>query len=207
MAAACLLAAPAFGIDTANDGMSDVWQQLYGIGTEQAAQDPDDDGDTNWREGRAGTDPFDALSNTTVKQARNGSAVTLSWRGAARMRYAVLASSNLVSWSQVGSDVLSGGTAETSGVTLPAAPSTYYRLRMRHTYDTDADGLRDWEEAILGTLEGDSDSDGDGMPDGWEFRYELDPFGDDSLDDPDEDTYSNLDEYLNDTDPRDAGSH
>src|SRR5262249_42588623 len=50
------------------------------------------------------------------------------------------------------------------------------------------------------------DSDGDGMPDGWERRYGLNPhdFSDGSAD-KDEDGYSNLEEYLNGTDPRRPG--
>jgi pectate lyase len=46
------------------------------------------------------------------------------------------------------------------------------------------------------------DSDGDGMPDEWEIRYGLNP--DDPSDGPldkDGDGYTNLEEYLNGTDP------
>jgi hypothetical protein len=46
------------------------------------------------------------------------------------------------------------------------------------------------------------DSDHDGMPDEWETKYSLDP--DDSSDniaDRDSDGYTNVEEYLNDTDP------
>lgn len=46
------------------------------------------------------------------------------------------------------------------------------------------------------------DSDHDGMPDGWERRYALDPdnAADGSID-PDNDGYTNLEEFLNTTDP------
>ena len=43
------------------------------------------------------------------------------------------------------------------------------------------------------------------MPDGWEYTYMLDPVIDDSGDDNDGDEVSNLDEYLNGTNPQDPG--
>jgi hypothetical protein len=52
-----------------------------------------------------------------------------------------------------------------------------------------------------------TDRDGDGLPDGWELRHELDP--DNPLDaatDTDGDGIPNLSEYLSDTDPRDPQS-
>jgi hypothetical protein len=46
------------------------------------------------------------------------------------------------------------------------------------------------------------DSDGDGMPDEWESRYELDPKdASDGSQDKDGDGYTNVEEYLNGTDP------
>ena len=58
------------------------------------------------------------------------------------------------------------------------------------------------------------DSDGDGLPDWWEDKYGLDPNDDGSVDpdngpngDPDDDGYTNDDEYDADTDPTDPDSH
>jgi hypothetical protein len=50
--------------------------------------------------------------------------------------------------------------------------------------------------------EADLDSDGDGMPDWWEKKYGLDPRDpSDAAKDLDKDGYTNLEEYLNGTDP------
>ncbi len=47
------------------------------------------------------------------------------------------------------------------------------------------------------------DSDGDGMPDEWERRHGLNPNDPgDAAQDTDGDGYTNLEEYLNGTDPR-----
>ncbi|MFO1460558.1 MAG: lamin tail domain-containing protein [Verrucomicrobiota bacterium] len=56
----------------------------------------------------------------------------------------------------------------------------------------------------IGGLPGDSDS--DGMPDDWETAHGLDPRTDDSGLDPDQDGFSNLDEFLAGTDPKNAAS-
>jgi hypothetical protein len=202
-----LAATPVWAVDSDGDGMSDVWQSLYGIASGDAGNDPDGDGAINLRESRAGTDPFEGTSHPWLDSSRSVNQVTLSWTGVSSMRYVLVASSNLVTWSQVGSEILSAGATESLLDTLPARGAREYRVRIRTNYDTDTDGLTDWEEAILGTSEGASDTEEDGMPDGWEYIYSFDLFSDDSGDDADEDTYSNLTEYLNGTNPRDPGSY
>jgi hypothetical protein len=41
--------------------------------------------------------------------------------------------------------------------------------------DPDGDWIETWMEYVLGTDPYNSDSDNDGLPDGWEYEYELDP--------------------------------
>jgi len=84
--------------------------------------------------------------------------------------------------------------------------------------DTDHDGLSDIEENyIYGTNGTDPDTDGDGMLDGWEALYcikdfesgrnMVDPNVPDDEMDPDDDGWTNMEEYWNDTSPIDPGSH
>ena len=54
------------------------------------------------------------------------------------------------------------------------------------------------------SLNPDLDTDEDGMPDKWEISHGLDPNRNDADEDLDGDDYSNLDEYLDGTDPADA---
>ena len=74
--------------------------------------------------------------------------------------------------------------------------------------DSDGDGLTDKQEVDSGYDPLDPDMDRDGMTDGWEVSHGLNPrkaAGDDGADgDPDHDGLSNIDEYLNDTDPHAA---
>ena len=74
--------------------------------------------------------------------------------------------------------------------------------------DIDGDGLDNTVEGVVGTDPTNPDSDSDGIPDGYEFDYQiLDPLfaGDSSLD-PDGDGLTNLEEYLNGTFPDFADS-
>ena len=60
-----------------------------------------------------------------------------------------------------------------------------------------------WGSGSIGTSANNPDTDGDGMPDGWEFWNGLDPLNpDDARVDSDSDFLCNLGEYLFDTNPR-----
>ena len=74
------------------------------------------------------------------------------------------------------------------------------------TTDSDGDGLTDLEESQLGTDKDKADTDGDGMPDGWEHTYGLNPLSDDASGDKDSDGLTNLEEYQQGTDPSKADS-
>jgi probable HAF family extracellular repeat protein len=69
--------------------------------------------------------------------------------------------------------------------------------------DSDGDGLVDWKEVEIGTDALNPDTDGDEIPDGWEFNHGLNPLVNDSAADPDGDGFTNLQEYQNNTDPLD----
>jgi hypothetical protein len=68
--------------------------------------------------------------------------------------------------------------------------------------DNDADGLNGAEETLLGLDAARPDTDDDGIPDGLEVRYRLDPVGLDHLADYDDDSVSNIDEIRQHTNPR-----
>ncbi len=70
--------------------------------------------------------------------------------------------------------------------------------------DLDVDNLSNIDEYSNGTLPTVSDTDGDGMTDGWETLYALNPLVNDSNSDPDDDSLSNLTEFEAGTDPTNA---
>jgi hypothetical protein len=73
--------------------------------------------------------------------------------------------------------------------------------------DYDNDGLSNLEEYLNGTEPDNSDSDEDGIPDGKEVEWGLDPkWASDANGDLDEDDYTNLEEYEQGSDPLDPES-
>ncbi|HOZ48555.1 MAG TPA: Ser-Thr-rich GPI-anchored membrane family protein [Candidatus Hydrogenedentes bacterium] len=92
-------------------------------------------------------------------------------------------------------------------------PTEYYYLVTEGVFplhpaeDSDADGVLDTAEGRNDT-DGDGipdfmdpDSDDDGMTDAWETAHELNRLADDAADDPDMDTFTNLQEFGWDSDP------
>jgi len=67
--------------------------------------------------------------------------------------------------------------------------------------DADGDSLSNAEEYSQGLNPWRADTDYDQMPDDWELENGLDPLVRDAHDDPDEDGKTNLEEFLDDTDP------
>ena len=76
----------------------------------------------------------------------------------------------------------------------------YAAVDVQAASDQDGDGLTYGLEYLMNTQPNDPDSDNDGLPDGWEWKYGLDPLSSSGADgavaDPDGDGMSNLQEYL-----------
>jgi hypothetical protein len=191
--------------------------------------DPDGDGWNNAKEAAAGTNPFDAnppdghlqplithspevwVEVNGIPELQSPEALTLTWPTIAGKQYTLMVSTDLIEWVQMGEETfISNGDDGSYGVALPNDDKMFWRVKIEDV-DSDSDGLTDAEEAELGT-DPDNSETISGYPDMWlatHFRDQLlisglsafDPGGD-----PDHDGLTNLEEYLNDTDPNNSDS-
>jgi hypothetical protein len=67
--------------------------------------------------------------------------------------------------------------------------------------DEDRDELTNLQEYVLDTNPFQNDTDGDGLPDGWEVEFKLDPLVKNNMEDPDSDMLTNFYERQHGTDP------
>ena len=191
--------------DTDGDGLSDGWEVRYFLDPlvpDSADADLDGDGLSNLQEEMCNTNP---LSNDTDLDGLTDSFEILN--GPGDMAWC--------SEDMDGDGKLNGpGDWDTDGDGMSDGYETLYGDLLDPTNasdsygDQDQDGLDNIEESRINTHPNSSDSDGDGMPDGWEFDNGLNatstmsPNGGD--DDPDGDGLTNLEEYLADTNPQEG---
>jgi len=213
--------------DSDGDGLPDAWEVAnFGNLSQGGADDPDNDFATNLLESENGSDPNDPQSYPDT----DDDGLNDGWE---RFYFA-----NSLAQTATGDPDgdLNSNAAEFAAGTDPGFAGNFP--------ETDGDGINDgWEILYFGSIaacdpdvdaDGDffvnydefifdtdptvqvssPDSEGDGLPDGWEVKY----FGasGESLEvviakqagtgDPDGDSYENATEYALDTDPTDAGS-
>ena len=196
-------------LDLDGDGMSDVWQRVYGIFTGDIAGDPDGDGHDNEEEARAGTNPHNPASRlSTISFALNTTVTTatLIWKSENGKKYDIEHSTDLATWTHHAFTDGTGGN-KTATITLTSPSKRFYRIRARQTEDdSDEDTLTNWEENLLGTNKNGVDSDGDGMHDDWEFIHLLNPLTDDAYADADSDGIPNIGEFYYKYDPQNPDS-
>lgn len=200
----CVIGQPALAasfLDADGDGMSDVWQRLYGISSSQANDDPDGDGRTNVQESFAGTDPNDPYSAFGADAVRADTGeIIIEWPSVAQKRYQVENTLSLTNadWQPLGAIVL-GNDEYVSITDVPSGTRAFYRVKLVPSLNSDIDGLDDWEETLVGTDITLADTDGDTLSDSDEFLGLTNPTNQDT----DGDGLSDLEEltvYF--TDPR-----
>src|ERR1017187_8590042 len=138
-------------VDLNSNGMSDVWEQIYGASGLDPNLDADGDGFSNSQEALAGTNPFDSNSFPQITSFANSiSNFSVTMPCALGKQYQLQSVTSLVgtNWTTESSVVARTG----STVTLAAAAgadSKFFRIAISDV-DSDGDGVNDWEEYKLG---------------------------------------------------------
>ena len=120
-------------IDSDNDGIPDSWEVLHGLNgsVNDAAADPDGDGNSNIHEYIAGTNPLDSSSGFHVSKLDFQPAIHIEWSSIPGRRYAVETSADLATWTTApGFGAVTAVSGSTS-VNLPADDSSQRFFRVR----------------------------------------------------------------------------
>ena len=157
-------------VDLNANGMSDIWELVFGAGGLDPNGDPDQDGAPNLVEAIAGTDPFDSNSVPRISFAVSSSTnLTLNMPCALGKLYQLQSIEALAggsNWTTEASVVAQSGSVVSFAA--PASPAAkFFRIAISDV-DTDRDGVNDWEEYKLGLDPAQASSngqlDGNGQP-------------------------------------------
>ena len=207
-------------LDVNVNGMSDLWEKQYNNGnlfpnTFLITADPDNDGWNNLTEAAAGTDPFSSTSpngfvTTDLIPSLTYGAYALEWPTTIGKSYQVQYSFNLTPWSNLGTPIIATTTIHSIGInatqpdtTVP--PKLFWRVTITDV-DSDGDGLTNAEEFAL-DLNTSTATTINGISDKWlatHFAAILQTTGVTGINmnaDTDNDGRTNLEEYLDDTNP------
>jgi hypothetical protein len=138
----------------------------------------------------------------------------LEWWGHQGRTYFTQASDDLVNWAYF--EEIDSGNDQVMWYEVPDDGGTIF-LRLQYTdqptmdlftSDFDGDHISNWDEITMNPVQGnpldDSSVDGDPIPDDWERFHGLDPTVADGDLHSDEDRLTNYEEFLNNTDPKNA---
>ena len=144
-----VLSSPA--VDFNHDGLGDVWGELYSATGLTANADSDGDGQANWQEDYAGTDPRNPDSvHQVTRGVTSSNRLEMVWPGHRGKRYELLQRTNLVDggWTSL-SNWYGAESNFTARLTIPPQPEIYHSIQVSDV-DSDGDGITDWEELTIG---------------------------------------------------------
>jgi uncharacterized protein (DUF1800 family) len=147
------------GQDLDGNGLPDAWEVRFRATGLPPDSDMDGDGASNAHEAKWGTNPFDANSVPAVAMAQQSNHVVVAWPNITGKDQRLFSSATLTNWTQFGSGPwLSGNTAYVILTNRTAETNReFYRVRTDDK-DSDADGVKDWDELVLGSDPGRSNS-------------------------------------------------
>ena len=136
-------------IDLNGNGMSDVWEELFGSAALDPNLDSDGDGVPNKLESLAGTDPFDATSVPRIPfMAQSGTNFLVTIPAALGKEYQLQSTRDWTNWTTEATTLVRSGSTVTL-IGISTATPKFFRISTSDV-DSDGDGVSDWEEYQLG---------------------------------------------------------
>jgi uncharacterized protein (DUF1800 family) len=139
-------------VDLNGNGMSDVWEAVYGANGADPNADSDGDGVSNLQEAMAGTNPFDSNSYphiTVMIYSPTNFSVTIPCAVGKQYQLQSVTAPGSTDWAVETNLVARSGTNMT--LTVPsAAAMKFYRVAISDVDSDDSGLMNDWEKYQLG---------------------------------------------------------
>ncbi len=140
------------GQDLDGNGLPDAWEVRFRAAGLPPNGDADGDGAANVHEAKWGTNPFDATSVPALAMAQQTNNVTVVWPNIAGKDQRLYSSTTLANWNQFGGTIWqSGDTAFAIFINRVAQTNREFYRVSTDDKDTDSDGVKDWDEFVLGS--------------------------------------------------------
>ncbi|MEJ0088751.1 MAG: DUF1800 family protein [Limisphaerales bacterium] len=140
------------GQDLDGDGLPDAWQVRFRAFGLAPNGDADGDGANNALEAQWGTDPFDPNSVPALGLARQTNDMLVAWPFISGKDQRLYSGTTLTNWTLFGGVASLNGSQSWVRFTNRVAQTNreFYRVAA-YDKDTDADGVPDWAENVLGS--------------------------------------------------------
>jgi len=140
------------GQDLDGNGLPDAWEIRYRAFDLPPAGDVDGDGASNALEAKWGTNPFDANSVPAIGMEKQTNNVIVAWPNITGKDQRLFSSSTLTNWTQFGGATwLSGNMVFTIFTNRVAQTNREFYRVSTDDRDSDGDGVKDWDEFVLGS--------------------------------------------------------
>jgi len=140
------------GQDLDGSGLPDAWEVRFRAFNLPPSGDADGDGASNAHEAKWGTDPLDPNSKPAVTVTKQTNDVVVTWPFVAGKDQKLFSGSTLTNWTQfTGALLLSGGQSSVRFTNRVAQTNREFCRVSTDDKDSDGDGVKDWDEAVLGS--------------------------------------------------------
>ncbi len=140
------------GQDLDGNGLPDAWEVRFRAFGLPPNGDADGDGASNAQEAKWGTNPFDANSKIDLGLSKQFSNAVVTWPYQSAKDQRLFTSSTLTNWTQFGGvSWLTGNEVSTIFTNRFATTNREFYRVTTDDKDSDSDGVKDWDEAVLGS--------------------------------------------------------